>query len=135
MVSLALITEAFPALTPAQWCQAFFGISSASILAMQVIPKAAQHLLLDYGARLPVTTTTEDRLKEAAGPEGSNVFNDLVKAVASVGQIPHSWFMHFYIASVAGSALWAWQYLQGGSAITSIASQQAASGTPREEAL
>ncbi|GJC95321.1 3-oxo-5-alpha-steroid 4-dehydrogenase [Colletotrichum higginsianum] len=131
MVSLALITEAFPALTPAQWCQAFFGISSASILAMQVIPKAAQHLLLDYGARSPVTTIiTDDRSKEAAGPEGSNVFNDLVKAVASVGQIPHSWFMHFYIASVAGSALWAWQYLQGGSAITFIAAQQAASGTP-----
>lgn len=131
MVSLALITEAFPALTPAQWCQAFFGISSASILAMQVIPKAAQHLLLDYGARSPVTTIiTDDRSKEAAGPGGSNVFNDLVKAVASVGQIPHSWFMHFYIASVAGSALWAWQYLQGGSAITSIAEQQAASGTP-----
>ncbi|GKT43911.1 polyprenol reductase 1 [Colletotrichum spaethianum] len=128
MASLAHITEALSALTPAQWCQVFFGVSSATVLAIQAIPKAAQHLLLDYGARSPAST--DDQSKEAAGPQGSNVFNDIVKAVTSVGQIPHSWFIHFYVASVAGSAFWAWQYLQGGSAITSIAAQQAASGAP-----
>ncbi|GJC86623.1 polyprenol reductase 1 [Colletotrichum liriopes] len=128
MASLTLITEALPALTPAQWCQIFFGISSAAVLAIQAIPKAAQHLLLDYGARSPAST--DDRAKEAAGAEESNGFNDFVKVATSVGQIPHSWFMHFYVASVAGSAFWAWQYLQGGSAIASVAAQQAASGAP-----
>ncbi|KAK2013145.1 3-oxo-5-alpha-steroid 4-dehydrogenase [Colletotrichum eremochloae] len=128
MASLTLITKALSAITPAQWCQIFFGISSATVLAIQMIPKAAQHLLLDYGARSPASTG--DQAKEPAGPKGSNVFMDIVRAVASVGQIPHSWFMHFYVTSIASSAFWAWQYLQGGSAITSIAAQQAASETP-----
>ncbi|KAK1983721.1 3-oxo-5-alpha-steroid 4-dehydrogenase [Colletotrichum cereale] len=128
MASLTLFTEALSALTPAQWCQVFFGTSSATVLAIQAIPKTAQHLILDYGARSPASTG--DRAKESDGPKGSNVFIDMVRAVASVGQIPHTWFMHFYIVSVASSAFWAWQYLQGGSAIASIAARQAASGTP-----
>ncbi|KAK2050536.1 3-oxo-5-alpha-steroid 4-dehydrogenase [Colletotrichum somersetense] len=128
MTSLTLVIEAISAFTPAQWCRIFFGVSSATVLAIQMIPKAAQHLLLDYGARSPASNG--DRAKESAEPKGSSVFIDVVRAMASVGQIPHSWFMHFYVASVASSVFWAWQYLQGGSAIISIAEQQAASGTP-----
>ncbi|KAK2004885.1 3-oxo-5-alpha-steroid 4-dehydrogenase [Colletotrichum falcatum] len=128
MASLTLVTEALSAFTPAQWCQIFFGISSASVLAIQMVPKAAQHLLLDYGARSPVNTG--DQAKESAGSKESNVFIDVVSVVASAGQIPHSWFMHFYVASIASSAFWAWQHLQGGSVITSLTAQQAASGTP-----
>ncbi|KAF6838036.1 3-oxo-5-alpha-steroid 4-dehydrogenase [Colletotrichum plurivorum] len=127
MASLATATEALLAITPAQWCQIFFGLSSALVLAIQAIPKAAQHALLDYGARSPAGT--DDRTKEV----GSNVadrFNELVKAVTSVGQIPHSWFTHFYVVSIAGSAFWAFEYLRGGSVIEFIAARQAESGSP-----
>ncbi|WYZ40459.1 hypothetical protein EsH8_IV_000800 [Colletotrichum jinshuiense] len=127
MASLATaVNEALPALTPAQWCQVFFALSSAVVLGLQVVPKAAQHLLLDYGARSPANA--DDQTK--GGPKGSSLFNELVRAATSIGQIPHSWFMHFYVASVAGSAFWASQYLLDGRAITFVATRQAASGAP-----
>ncbi|OHF02672.1 3-oxo-5-alpha-steroid 4-dehydrogenase [Colletotrichum orchidophilum] len=129
ITSLTTTMDAFPALTPAQWCQVFFGLSTAAVLAIQVVPKTTQRLLLDYGARSPANTTG-DKTKEAAGPKELDLFTKAAKAVTSFGQIPHSWFMHFYVASVAGSTFWAWQYLQSGSAMTFIAARQAASGGP-----
>ncbi|KAJ0354346.1 hypothetical protein COL154_001899 [Colletotrichum chrysophilum] len=121
------LTTAASALSPAQWCQVFFGLSSAAVLAIQVIPKAAQHAILDYGARSPATT--DDQTK-GGGPQVTNMFNDLVKAFASIGQIPHAWFMHFYVASIAGSAFWAFEYLRNGPFLRLIAARQAQSASP-----
>ncbi|KAI8269053.1 Polyprenol reductase 1 [Colletotrichum sp. SAR11_239] len=121
------LTTAASALSPAQWCQVFFGLSSAAVLAIQVIPKAAQHAILDYGARSPATT--DDQTK-GDGPQATNMFNDLVKAFASIGQIPHAWFMHFYVASIAGSAFWAFEYLRDGPFLRLIAARQAQSASP-----
>uniref|UniRef100_L2G829 Polyprenal reductase n=1 Tax=Colletotrichum fructicola (strain Nara gc5) TaxID=1213859 RepID=L2G829_COLFN len=117
------LTTAASALSPAQWCQVFFGLSSAAVLAIQVIPKAAQHAILDYGARSPATTDDQT-------PQVTNMFNDLVKAFASIGQIPHAWFMHFYVASIAGSAFWAFEYLRNGPFLRLIAARQAQSASP-----
>ncbi|TEA09880.1 Polyprenol reductase 1 [Colletotrichum sidae] len=125
--SLQTATEALSALTPAQWCQAFFGLSSAAVLAIQIIPKAAQHALLDYGARSPEGPDNGTRDTKV---QGGTRFNDLVEAVASVGQIPHAWFMHFYVASVAASVFWAFEYLRGGHLMQCIAARQAQSGSP-----
>lgn len=122
---------ALSALPPAQWCQIFFGLSTAVVLAIQVVPKTTQRLLLDYGARSPANATdTDDRTKGVTVPNGLDFFTQAAKAVTSFGQIPHAWFMHFYVASVAGSAFWAWQYIQSGSAMAVISAQQAASGGP-----
>ncbi|KAK1722364.1 3-oxo-5-alpha-steroid 4-dehydrogenase [Colletotrichum acutatum] len=123
--------DALSALPPAQWCQIFFGLSTAVVLAIQVVPKTTQRLLLDYGARSPANTTdTDDRTEEATGANGLDLFTQAAKAVTSFGQIPHAWFMHFYVASVAGSAFWAWQYIQSGSFMAIISARQAASGGP-----
>ncbi|KAK1476226.1 3-oxo-5-alpha-steroid 4-dehydrogenase [Colletotrichum abscissum] len=133
MASLTPTTmmDALSTLSPAHWCQIFFGLSTAAVLAIQVVPKTTQRLLLDYGARSPATTTdTDDRTKEPTGPNGLDFFTQAAKAVTSFGQIPHAWFMHFYVASVAGSAFWAWQYFQSGSVMAIISGQQAASGGP-----
>ncbi|KAH0443399.1 3-oxo-5-alpha-steroid 4-dehydrogenase [Colletotrichum camelliae] len=127
MDSLTTAAEAVSALSPAQWCQIFFGLSSAAVLATQVIPKAAQHAILDYGARSP--GGTDDQTK-GDGPPATNMFNDLVKAFASIGQIPHAWFMHFYVASIAGSAFWAFEYLRDGPFLKLIAARQAQSASP-----
>lgn len=127
MASLSTALQALSALSPAQWCQTFFGLSSAAVLAVQVIPKAAQHAVLDYGARSPAGT--DDQMKDA-DPKATNRFSDFVKAVASVGQIPHAWFMHFYVASIAGSLFWASEYLRDGPALGFIAARQAQSGSP-----
>ncbi|OLN93965.1 hypothetical protein CCHL11_03478 [Colletotrichum chlorophyti] len=126
MASLETLQDALPSLTPAQWCQVFFGLSSAAVLAIQAIPKTAQHLLLDYGARSPADA---DDGSKGSSPE-ANRFDRLIMAVTSVGQIPHSWFMHFYVASIAGSVFWAWQYACNGSVFGFIAARQAASGSP-----
>ncbi|KAL0931735.1 3-oxo-5-alpha-steroid 4-dehydrogenase [Colletotrichum truncatum] len=127
MASLMATLDALSALSPAQWCQIFFSLSSAAVLAIQIIPKAAQHALLDYGARSPVGT--DDQMKEG-GPKATNWFNDFIKATASIGQIPHAWFMHFYVASIAGSAFWAYEFIRDGPAFRFIAARQAQSGSP-----
>ncbi|KAF9871716.1 3-oxo-5-alpha-steroid 4-dehydrogenase [Colletotrichum karsti] len=127
MASLATALEALSAHSPAQWCQIFFGLSSAAVLAIQAIPKAAQHAILDYGARSPAGADGE---MKGGGRKAANRFDEFVKAVASVGQIPHAWFMHFYVASIVGSAFWAFEYVRDGPAYRFIASRQAQSGGP-----
>jgi len=112
-------------LDPASFCQAFFLLGAAGVLAAAAVPTAGGRPLLNYGAR------TSER---GAVGENSNGFRtqiDVVAAyLASWGQVPHAWFRTFYVASLASSAFWLLQYLLHGAALVRIASLQAASRSP-----
>ncbi|KAF4983340.1 hypothetical protein FZEAL_1232 [Fusarium zealandicum] len=110
-------------LTPAQWCQSFFVLSAAFVLSVMALPDDVRSALMDYGARRPKEAEQGNGKtgKPKQSPTGLKAF---LKNPTNYGQVPHSWFLHFYIVSVSLSAFWAWQYLQRGSVMRSIATLQ-----------
>ncbi|KAH7631749.1 hypothetical protein B0T09DRAFT_356262 [Sordaria sp. MPI-SDFR-AT-0083] len=57
------------------------------------------------------------------GGEG-NWLLSLINTLTSYGQVPHSWFITFYVASVACSLLWLWQFAVDGGLLRAVASSQ-----------
>ncbi|KAH7162429.1 hypothetical protein B0J13DRAFT_10287 [Dactylonectria estremocensis] len=126
MVQLAL------GLTPAQWCRTFFLLSSGAVVVIQALPGHVRGAVMNYGARRP--QDSERRPVEPAGPAGPlGGLWGLVTSLANLGQVPHAWFLHFYVLSVSCSAFWAWQYLQRGSLMNEMAKLQDRAGTPSME--
>lgn len=99
-------TIGLPAVSPAQCCQAVFLLSTGAVLAIAALPPSLGRLLMDYGAR---GTKDEKGGRQPGGEDGFLV--GALAALTSRSQVPHGWFITFYAASVAGSALWATQYL------------------------
>jgi 3-oxo-5-alpha-steroid 4-dehydrogenase 3 len=116
-------------LTPAQWCQSFFALSTAIVLGIQVLPQDVRSALMDYGARRPKDAKygkeQEKNKKKAFVP-----LRSFLKNLTEYGQVPHSWFLHFYIVSVFLSGFWAWQYLTKGAMLRSIVTWQDRAGGP-----
>ncbi|KAF3354124.1 putative helicase [Verticillium dahliae VDG1] len=115
---LEIIAAIITYTAPSQWCQAFFAIATITALSVQLIPKASQSLLLDYGPRAT-------QAKHGAPGDRTEWLYTSVRLVTAV-QVPHSWFNHFYAASVAASAFWAYQYFAGRSLLLAIITKQAA---------
>lgn len=113
------------AVPPAQYCQLFFILSTSLVLLLCVLPDAARRTLLDYGARSPKTATKD--VKADVKPAPATGLEGFVVGLTSYGQVPHSWFLHFYVLSVAWSAFWAWQFLSKGSAMGALARWQTTS--------
>lgn len=104
---------------PALACQAFFGLIIAVGIAGLMITPLRKNMI-DYGSRaIPPNSTTATK-----GPERKE---SLLEYVGSF-QVPHSWFIHYYIASVASSAFWAWQILTRGWAFQLLASYSEGAG-------
>lgn len=98
-------------LAPAHLIRSFFILASIAALSVNAIPILRQRFLL-YGSR------------QADVPSGSksvDISNRFLDALAKL-QVPHSWFIHFYIASVASSLIWAYQIVTNGVAFQYIAS-------------
>ncbi|OAA34460.1 3-oxo-5-alpha-steroid 4-dehydrogenase [Metarhizium rileyi] len=93
---------------PSTYCQAFFLLAAAPIVALQFLPQDARSALADYGAR-----------------RRHGVDSSLLGRVTAAGQLPHSYFWHFYLLSVGLSAFWAWQYFVRGSVLFLVADRQA----------
>ncbi|KAF4333916.1 DFG10 [Fusarium beomiforme] len=115
------------ALSPAQWCQSFFALSAALVLALQILPQDVRSALMDYGPRRPKgeklgKKTREERKQKFAG------LGSFLRNLTEYGQVPHSWFLHFYITSVSLSGFWAWQYIANGSVLRCIATWQGRAG-------
>ncbi|KFG86174.1 putative 3-oxo-5-alpha-steroid 4-dehydrogenase [Metarhizium anisopliae] len=109
---------------PATYCQTFFLLAAASVLSLQLLPNEARSTLTDYGARRP---------RGSSAPTSSKLASMLGKLTA-MGQLPHSYFWHFYLLSTCLSAFWAWQYLTHGSVVSFIAERQVSlSGEPSVE--
>lgn len=132
------------AISPAQICQAFFLLSTCLVLSLYVLPEDARRTLLDYGARRPKADLTKaDLTKDAAakppadskpaGEPPAGGLKSFLTNLTSYGQVPHSWFLHFYVVSVAWSAFWAWQYARGGGVMGTLAAMQDRAGEPSVE--
>ncbi|KAF7531845.1 hypothetical protein G7054_g8501 [Neopestalotiopsis clavispora] len=112
-----------PFLEPALLCQTCFILAASSVLAIAAAPQSARTLLTQYGARSN-SSAAEGSQKNATIPQ--NRFVQLISWVTSLGQVPHSWFIHFYIVSVSSSVFWAVQYFYGGAILKIICEYQAA---------
>jgi 3-oxo-5-alpha-steroid 4-dehydrogenase 3 len=110
-------------LSPSHLCQLSFALAAAGVLAVAATPPSARGLLTQYGARQ--STGRRDGDGKGGNPE-TDAFTSLISWVTSVGKLPHSWFIHFYILSVASSIFWAVQYISNGSILRFIAEYQVA---------
>ncbi|KAL7920485.1 3-oxo-5-alpha-steroid 4-dehydrogenase domain-containing protein [Trichoderma austrokoningii] len=108
--------------TPAEWCQAFCVVSSAMLFSMQVLPENARRALFAYGARRPAHTQHGPN-SQAPGRE-TEAKADSLLVLTSYAQVPHSWFIHFYMVSVSWSIFWGWQYISKGSIMRALAEMQ-----------
>ncbi|KAF1979303.1 3-oxo-5-alpha-steroid 4-dehydrogenase-like protein [Bimuria novae-zelandiae CBS 107.79] len=79
--------------------RAFYLAASALILFLQAIPPLRNRFLA-YGSR-----NTSPKSIKAKPP---NILERLLDYAASV-QVPHNYFTHFYVASVASSLFWGWK--------------------------
>ncbi|KAF5248409.1 hypothetical protein FANTH_5944 [Fusarium anthophilum] len=125
--TLNKVADLLSTLSPAQWCQSFFTLSAALVLALQVLPQDVRRAMMDYGPRRPKDGKSKSK-KEYDEKQSFAGLRPFLKDLTEYGQVPHSWFMHFYITSVSLSGFWAWQYLTRGSVLRSIATWQDRAG-------
>jgi 3-oxo-5-alpha-steroid 4-dehydrogenase 3 len=116
-------------LTPAQWCQTFFALSTVIILGIQVLPQDVRSALMDYGARRP-KDAKHGKEREENRQKAFVPLRSFMRNLTEYGQVPHSWFLHFYIVSVTLSGFWMWQYLTKGHVLRSIVTWQDRDGGP-----
>ncbi|KAK6950077.1 hypothetical protein Daesc_008401 [Daldinia eschscholtzii] len=108
-------------MSPAAYCQLFYVLAAATVLGIAAAPESIQRLLTQYGAR----TTTAGTSNEKEGRKTNNgPLVNIISWVTSVGKVPHSWFIHFYILSVSCSVFWAAQFLSRGKILESIVRNQ-----------
>ncbi|KAF2091794.1 3-oxo-5-alpha-steroid 4-dehydrogenase [Saccharata proteae CBS 121410] len=99
---------------PAQLLQAFFLTAALIVLTVYIIEPFRARFLA-YGSRaLPVQQADPPKPETRAGAVR------LLDHLATY-QVPHSWFTHFYVLSVACSLLWAQQYASNGPLFRAIA--------------
>ncbi|KAL7789908.1 hypothetical protein V8C37DRAFT_385484 [Trichoderma ceciliae] len=106
-------------LSPAEWCHVFFIASAGSVFMLQVLPDDMRRALLDYGARREKRGQAPGHKAEVEAPK-----EGFLDVLTSHGQVPHSWFIHFYITSVSWSIFWGWQFLSKGSLMRTMAEMQ-----------
>jgi len=86
-------------------CVAFFMLGTAVDVGGTLIPSFRHHVM-NYGSRgIPPKTA------KSTSPADKN--KGLLEYVGSI-QVPHTWFTHYYIVSVASSIFWASQIITRG---------------------
>ncbi|KAK0722384.1 hypothetical protein B0T26DRAFT_640833 [Lasiosphaeria miniovina] len=136
------------AVQPSQWCQAFFLGAAGGVAVVVAAPVEARTLLMDYGARKAHNNKQQQQREgqhqqgqQQAGTPASQTspsrdrLLSLVAAVSSWGQVPHSWFVAFYMASLGCSLFWLVQYLTQGRLLDHIAARQVAAESRPPAAL
>ncbi|KAI0871884.1 hypothetical protein GGS24DRAFT_39135 [Hypoxylon argillaceum] len=122
-------------LSPAEICQLFYVLSAAAVLALAALPDTAKQLLTQYGARSSDATLAQAPTrghKDTGGePDDSNTgyLFRVISCLASVGRVPHSWFIHFYILSLSCTLFWAIQFVTHGKMLELIVKNQCAKTT------
>ncbi|KAI3336932.1 3-oxo-5-alpha-steroid 4-dehydrogenase [Xylariaceae sp. AK1471] len=131
MMSAAYVCELVANLSSATICQLFYVLSAAAVLAVAAAPNSAQRLLTQYGARssgnASASVSSQDR--KDTGRELDNNNNNALSVrfitwLTSVGKVPHSWFIHFYILSLSCTVFWAIQFLTKGIVLELIVRNQ-----------
>lgn len=104
-----------------QACRVFFLLASSTVLFINSVSPFRERFLA-YGSRsspaAPQGADTKDTTKQGATTNPAVRLLDQLKSL----QVPHSWFTHFYIVSVASSIFWAIQAISHGGALRWIAS-------------
>ncbi len=125
-VQLDAALAALSGVTPAQWCEAFFLLAAAGVLAVAAMPRDAKALLVDYGARKAQTASAAAADKPPPPQDQQHGWLLLfIAAITSWTQVPHAWFSAFYAVSLACSVFWLVQYLGDGLVLRFLAASQA----------
>jgi 3-oxo-5-alpha-steroid 4-dehydrogenase 3 len=98
---------------PARLCQIFFSLGTAVDVSGPLIPPFREYIM-NYGSRSTTSTSTSSRRHQ-------NTFARLLEYIGSF-QVPHTWFTHYYVISVASSVFWAVQISTQGTAFEFLAS-------------
>lgn len=97
-------------------CIAFFALGTIVDIGGTLVPSFRQHVM-NYGSR-GITPNTPNAPK-ATSTHGKP--NSILEYIGSV-QVPHTWFTHYYIVSVASSIFWVFQIMTNGTAFKFLAS-------------
>jgi 3-oxo-5-alpha-steroid 4-dehydrogenase 3 len=89
---------------PSTVCKMFFGLGTAVDLGGTLIPSFRENIM-NYGSRSINSSSTTKASKSK--------ITSLFEHIAAF-QVPHTWFTHYYVVSVASSIFWAHQiYTRG----------------------
>lgn len=102
---------------PAKGLQAFYLLITIAAFTVYVVPFLSNKFL-HYGSR---NTPAIENGHEASTKQGQTLYS-MIEKIAGL-QVPHSWFIHFYIVSVVSSIFWAHQIINKGPAFTFLALQ------------
>ena len=103
-------------------CRCFFTIGTAVDIGGLLVPSFRRQIM-NYGSRGE---------KTASHGEAKHPKSKLASALDFIAsfQVPHTWFKHFYVISVASSVFWAIQVLIRGRIFNFLASQHQESDDP-----
>jgi len=113
-------------LAPSQYCQAYFTILGLGCVGLQLLP-SLQDALLNYGARKADAGDST----ATGGTAEESLLVTLLRKLGLLTRVPHSWFVHFYVALLCLQAFWAVQFVTHGRILTAIAEREVASGGGR----
>jgi 3-oxo-5-alpha-steroid 4-dehydrogenase 3 len=141
MTTASYICGLITRLSPAQACQLLYVLSAAAVLAVAAVPDTSRRLLTQYGARSSDNTAPpspsqgrKDQYRkdtcENPSLHSTGLLYHLVSGLTSVGKIPHSWFIHFYILSLSCTIFWAMQFLSHGPVLKFVVQNQLSRPTP-----
>lgn len=100
---------------PALLCKCFFTLGAATSIAGTLIPSFRRQVM-NYGPR---ATPTAPRAEDAAEHPKTTLVGILDRI--AYFQVPHTWFIHYYIVSVLSSIFWALQILAHGKVFNFLA--------------
>ncbi|KAI0431423.1 hypothetical protein F5Y09DRAFT_340692 [Xylaria sp. FL1042] len=135
MAAAAYARGFITSLSPAQVCQLFYVLSATAVITVAAVPDAAQRLLTRYGARSSGSTAasaiSQTHKDAGTGLSDSNAgpLFRLISRLTSVGMIPHSWFIHFYMLSLSCTTFWAIQFITHGYVMELILKNQLSKST------
>jgi 3-oxo-5-alpha-steroid 4-dehydrogenase 3 len=104
---------------PVQLVRTFYLIIAASVAIVNAFPPL-QSRFIHYGAR--ARKVKDEHGKPVDSPESKGLFSWFLDYLV-VFQVPHSWFIHFYVVSVASSIFWAIELVRKGPVFNFLAEQ------------
>ncbi|KAI1426095.1 hypothetical protein F5Y12DRAFT_713542 [Xylaria sp. FL1777] len=137
MAAVAYVCDFVMNLSPAEICQLFYVLGAAAVLSVAAVPDTAKRLLTQYGARSSGDTSASASSSSQARKYTNRGLDDgnagplfrLISCLTSVGMIPHSWFIHFYMLSLSCTVFWAIQFVTHGTVLQLIAKDQRSKST------
>jgi 3-oxo-5-alpha-steroid 4-dehydrogenase 3 len=119
-LELAHTAKVSAAMDPALLCRMFFTTGAVVAIGGTLVPSFQQNIM-NYGSR-------KRNIPAGARSTSRNVIESIIDFVASI-QVPHSWFMHYYVVSVLSSLFWGYQISQHGKIVQLLATYSKSGNT------